>query len=218
MPTICKTPAWPSQRIPDNFFFCPSSIYRATNVKRYDAALGKVLHVGCCKRTNTYVLGHGLCLSFRVRHLGNTLIDYLGLWGHTLLALRGIKAGEPRMRSLGFQPGAHLYTAFVISSFMASVAGVLYVYLNRFVNPVTASLHNNVEAVLMAIVGGSGTLLGPFIGAGLVLGLRNWVSTFFELHLVVMGLVFIAVVIWAPGGVVGLVRRLLSPASKEGQS
>ena len=56
------------------------------------------------------------------------------------LALRGIKTGEPRMRSLGFQPGAHLYTAFVISSFMASVAGVLYVYLNRFVNPVTASL------------------------------------------------------------------------------
>lgn len=134
------------------------------------------------------------------------------------LALRGIKTGEPRMRSLGFQPGAHLYTAFVISSFMASLAGVLYVYLNRFVNPVTASLHNNVEAVLMAIVGGSGTLLGPFIGAGLVLGLRNWVSTFFELHLVVMGLVFIAVVIWAPGGVVGLVRRLISPASKEGQS
>jgi ABC-type branched-subunit amino acid transport system permease subunit len=57
-----------------------------------------------------------------------------------------------------------------------------------------------VEIILMAIVGGTGTVLGPFIGAGLVLGLRNWVSTFFELHLAVMGLVFIAVVIWAPGG------------------
>jgi len=134
------------------------------------------------------------------------------------LALRGIKTGEPRMRSLGFRPAAHLYAAFVLSSFMASIAGVLYVYLNRFVNPVSASLHNNVEAVLMAIVGGSGTLLGPFIGAALVLGLRNWVSTFFELHLVVMGLVFIAVVIWAPGGVIGLVRRVLSPAGKEGRS
>ncbi len=134
------------------------------------------------------------------------------------LALRGIKTGEPRMRSLGFRPAAHLYAAFVISSFMASVAGVLYVYLNRFVNPVTASLHNNVEAVLMAIVGGSGTLFGPFIGAGLVLGLRNWVSTFFELHLVVMGLVFIAVTIWAPGGVIGLLRRMVSRTGKEGQS
>lgn len=134
------------------------------------------------------------------------------------LALRGIKTGEPRMRSLGFRPAAHLYAAFVLSSFMASVAGVLYVYLNRFVNPVTASLHNNVEAVLMAIVGGSGTLFGPFIGAGLVLGLRNWVSTFFELHLVVMGLVFIAVTIWAPGGVIGLLRRMVSRTGKEGQS
>jgi branched-chain amino acid transport system permease protein len=134
------------------------------------------------------------------------------------LALRGIKTGEPRMRSLGFRPAAHLYAAFVLSSFMASIAGVLYVYLNRFVNPVAASLHNNVEAVLMAIVGGSGTLLGPFIGAALVLGLRNWVSTFFELHLVVMGLVFIAVVIWAPGGVIGLVRRVLSSSGKGGQS
>lgn len=124
------------------------------------------------------------------------------------LGLRGIKSGEPRMRSLGFKPAQHLYVAFVISAFMASLAGVLYVYLNRFVNPVSASLHVNVEAVLMAIVGGSGTVLGPFIGAGLILGLRNWVSTFFELHLAVMGLVFMAVVIWAPGGVMGVLRKL----------
>ena len=124
------------------------------------------------------------------------------------LALRGIKYGEPRMHSLGFRPVRHLYLAFVISSFIASLAGVLYVYLNRFVNPVAASLHNNVEAILMAIVGGSGTLLGPFVGAAMVLGLRNWVSTFFEMHLAIMGLVFIAVVIWAPGGVIGLLRRI----------
>ena len=130
------------------------------------------------------------------------------------LALRGIKSGEPRMRSLGFTPAQHLYVAFVISAFIASLAGVMYVYLNRFVNPVSASLHVNVEAVLMAIVGGSGTLLGPFIGAALVLGLRNWVSTFFELHLAIMGMVFIAVVIWAPGGVIGLLRRYGSAKKK----
>lgn len=124
------------------------------------------------------------------------------------LALRGIKSGENRMKSLGFHPARHLYAAFVISALIASLAGVLYVYFNRFVNPVSAALHVSVEAVLMAIVGGSGTLIGPIVGAGLVLGLRNWVSTFFELHLAVMGLAFIAVVIWAPGGVVGLMRRL----------
>jgi len=118
---------------------------------------------------------------------------------------------------LGFRPARHLYLAFVISSFMASLAGVLYVYLNRFVNPVTASLHNNVEAVLMAIVGGSGTLLGPFVGAAMVLALRNWVSTFFEMHLAIMGLVFIAVVIWAPGGVIGQLQRIVERKNSEGQ-
>ena len=133
------------------------------------------------------------------------------------LAVRGIKSGEPRMHSLGFRPARHLYLAFVISSFMASLAGVLYVYLNRFVNPVTASLHNNVEAVLMAIVGGSGTLLGPFVGAAMVLALRNWVSTFFEMHLAIMGLVFIAVVIWAPGGVIGQLQRIVERKNSEGQ-
>jgi len=121
------------------------------------------------------------------------------------------------MHSLGFRPARHLYLAFVISSFMASLAGVLYVYLNRFVNPVTASLHNNVEAILMAIVGGSGTLLGPFVGAAMVLGLRNWVSTFFEMHLAIMGLVFIAVVIWAPGGVIGQLQRIVERKNSEGQ-
>lgn len=130
------------------------------------------------------------------------------------LALRGIKSGEPRMRSLGFRPAQHLYAAFVISAFLASMAGVLYVYFNRFVNPVSASLHMNVEAVLMAILGGSGTLLGPFVGAGLVLGLRNWISSFFELHLTVMGIVFIAVVFWAPGGVMGLLLRRRRPAAE----
>jgi branched-chain amino acid transport system permease protein len=62
----------------------------------------------------------------------------------------------------------------------------------------------------MAILGGSGSILGPFVGAAFVLGLRNWVSSFFELYLTVMGIVFIAVVIWAPGGVSGLVQRLIN--------
>ena len=94
------------------------------------------------------------------------------------LTLRGIKASESRMRSLGYRTGAHLYAAFVLSGVVASLAGVLYVYYNRFVNPVSASFPISVEAVLMAIVGGSGTVIGPFLGASVILGLRNWVSSF----------------------------------------
>ena len=124
------------------------------------------------------------------------------------LTLRGIKTSESRMASVGFRPGRHLYAAFVLSAAIASFAGVLYVYYNRFVNPVSASFPVSVEAVLMAIVGGSGTIIGPLLGSGIVLALRNWVSSFFELHAAVMGLVFIAVVLWAPGGLVGLLESL----------
>src|SRR5262249_22971912 len=93
---------------------------------------------------------------------------------------------------------------------IASFAGVLYVYYNRFINPVAASFQISVEVSLMAIVGGSGTIVGPFLGAGIFLGLRNWVSSFFELHTAVIGVVFIATVLWAPSGIVGLVSRFRS--------
>ena len=125
------------------------------------------------------------------------------------LGLRGIMASETRMKSLGYRTTLHLYAAFVLSGALASFAGVLYVYYNKFVNPVAASFPISVEAALMAIIGGSGTIVGAFIGSAVVLGLRNWVSSFFELHAAVMGLVFIATVLWAPQGLVGLARRYL---------
>jgi branched-chain amino acid transport system permease protein len=123
------------------------------------------------------------------------------------LSLRGIKASESRMRSLGYRVNLHLYAAFVISAAIASLAGVLYVYYNRFINPVAASFPISVEAALMAIVGGSGTIVGPFLGSGIVLALRNWVSSFFELHHAAMGVVFIVTVLWAPTGIMGLLAR-----------
>ena len=127
------------------------------------------------------------------------------------LGLRGIKSSESRMRSLGYRVNLHLYAAFVISAAIASLAGVLYVYYNRFINPVAASFPISVEAALMAIVGGSGTIFGPFLGSGIVLALRNWVSSFFELHHAAMGVVFIVTVLWAPGGIMGVLTRLRRP-------
>jgi branched-chain amino acid transport system permease protein len=123
------------------------------------------------------------------------------------LTLRGIKSSESRMRSLGYDVGSHLYVAFVLSGLIASIAGVLYVYYNRFINPVAASFPVSVEAVLMAIVGGTGTILGPFLGSGIILVLRNWVSGFFHYYTAVLGIVFIVTVLFAPQGIMGLVAR-----------
>jgi branched-chain amino acid transport system permease protein len=123
------------------------------------------------------------------------------------LSLRGIKSSEAKLRSLGYDVGRHLYVAFVISGVFASVAGVLYVYHNRFINPVAASFPVSVEAILMAIVGGTGTILGPFLGSGVILILRNWVSGFFHYYTAVLGVVFIVTVLWAPLGIMGLIAH-----------
>jgi branched-chain amino acid transport system permease protein len=121
------------------------------------------------------------------------------------------------MQSLGFRTSLHLYAAFVLSGALASFAGVLYVYYNKFVNPVAASFPISVEAALMAIVGGTGTIIGPFLGAGVVLGLRNWVSSFVEMHHAIMGVVFIATVLWAPRGLVGLAAQLRARLARRGE-
>ena len=133
------------------------------------------------------------------------------------LTLRGIKSSESRMRSLGYDVGRHLYVAFVLSGVFASIAGVLYVYYNRFINPVAASFPVSVEAVLMAIIGGTGTILGPFLGSGIILVLRNWVSGFFHYYTAVLGIVFIVTVLWAPQGIMGLVARWRAGRSRGGR-
>jgi branched-chain amino acid transport system permease protein len=130
------------------------------------------------------------------------------------LGLRGIQASETRMQSLGYRTGLHIYAAFVLSGALASFAGVLYVYYNKFVNPVAASFPVSVEAALMAIVGGTGSIVGPFLGAAVVLGLRNWVSSFVEMHHAIMGVVFIATVLWAPQGLVGIAQRIRARFAK----
>ena len=132
------------------------------------------------------------------------------------LTLRGIKSSESRMRSMGYNVTQHLYVAFVLSGLIASIAGVLYVYFNRFVNPTAGSFPVSVEAVLMAIVGGTGTILGPFLGSGIILVLRNWVSGYFHYYTAVLGIVFIVTVLWAPQGIMGLIARWRSGDRGEG--
>jgi len=132
------------------------------------------------------------------------------------LTLRGIKSSESRMRSMGYNVTQHLYVAFVLSGLIASIAGVLYVYFNRFVNPTAGSFPVSVEAVLMAIVGGTGTIFGPFLGSGIILVLRNWVSGYFHYYTAVLGIVFIVTVLWAPQGIMGLIARWRSGTRGEG--
>jgi len=123
------------------------------------------------------------------------------------LALHGIRESESRMRGLGYQTRAHKYAAFVLSAVLAGVAGVLYAHWNRFVSPATANFQVSAEVVLMVCLGGPRTILGPFIGAAVILAIRSYLSGYLVQWMMVMGAVFIATVLWAPDGIMGLATR-----------
>jgi branched-chain amino acid transport system permease protein len=127
------------------------------------------------------------------------------------LTLRGIRDSESRMRALGYHVPLHLFIAFTVSGFFAGIAGALYALFNNFVSPSTVALSQSVEGLLMAIIGGVGTLFGAFIGSIAIIGLENLVSQYTERWQTVLGLMFILTMIFAPEGVLGRIRDLLAP-------
>jgi len=121
------------------------------------------------------------------------------------LVLRGTRESESRMSSLGYSVSGAKFLAVMLSGLLAGVAGVLIVWQAEFISPNVASFSRSAMAVVMVIVGGTGTLIGPLVGAGIVVGTEHWLSSYVERWPTLLGLVFIAVVLFAPGGVVGAV-------------
>jgi branched-chain amino acid transport system permease protein len=126
------------------------------------------------------------------------------------LTLRGIRDSESRMRSLGYNVPLHLFIGFTVSGFFAGVAGALYAMFNSFVSPSTVALAQSVEGVLMMIAGGVGTLFGAFVGAAAIIALENVVSAYTERWQMVLGITFVLIMIFAPEGIIGKLRVILS--------
>jgi branched-chain amino acid transport system permease protein len=123
------------------------------------------------------------------------------------LALRAIRESPLRMRTLGYNVPLALSLAFLVSGFAAGVAGVLGVFLNSFVSPSSVALTQSVKGLLMAILGGVGTLWGGFVGAAVMIVLENVVSFYTERWATVLGVLFILTMLFAPNGLLGLIRR-----------
>ena len=114
------------------------------------------------------------------------------------------------MRSLGYNVPLHLFIGFAVSGFFAGVAGALYAMFNNFVSPSTVALAQSVEGVLMMIAGGVGTLFGAFVGAAAIIALENVVSAYTERWQMVLGITFILIMIFAPEGIIGKLRAILT--------
>jgi len=122
-------------------------------------------------------------------------------------ALRGIRESETRMLSLGYNVWRYKLAVFVLAATFAGLAGCLYVYYNRFVSPDYLQVVRSAEVLLMVILGGAGTLIGPAIGATLIVLLDNVVSTYTERWLLVLGVIYVVVALFAPRGIIGFLRE-----------
>jgi len=122
------------------------------------------------------------------------------------LTLMGIRESESRMRALGYNVWLHKYTAFVLSGLFGGFSGTLWAYYNGFVSPNDVQLVTSVETLLMVALGGPGTLIGPALGAGIIVFLKNFVSVYTKRWLLILGGVYIGVILFAPNGIVGALR------------
>jgi branched-chain amino acid transport system ATP-binding protein len=118
------------------------------------------------------------------------------------MSLQGLRDSETRMQALGYNVWLHKYLAFIISAVFAGCAGVLSAFYKGFVSPFDLSLAVSAEAMLMVILGGSGTLIGPILGAIVIVALRNLLSVFMDHWLIVLGFIFVLTVFVAPNGIV----------------
>lgn len=120
-------------------------------------------------------------------------------------ALLGIRESESRMQALGYDVWLYQFVAFVLAAFFAGVAGALYAYFNRFVGTEYLNVIQSAEALIMVILGGAGTLLGPAIGAALIVFLEDFVSSMTQHWVMVLGVIYVLVTLFAPRGLVGIV-------------
>ena len=122
--------------------------------------------------------------------------------------LQAIRDAETRVMFSGYNPVAFKLTIWVISAVMCGVAGALYVPQVGIINPSEMSPANSIEIAIWAAVGGRATLIGPIVGAFLVNGAKSWFTVAFpEYWLFFLGAMFIAVTLYLPQGIVGLVRK-----------
>ncbi len=131
-------------------------------------------------------------------------------WG---IAMRAVKSTEIAARSLGFNPVQTKTLAFALSALLTGLAGSLVAPLMMFINPASFPFSQSILFVLAVIVGGSGTLFGPLLGALLIVLLPEMLSDFAEYRLLIFSVLLLCVLWAAPRGLLGTLASLwLRPA------
>ncbi len=123
------------------------------------------------------------------------------------LVFHGIRENEERARYIGYNVNAYKIFNTAVSGFFTSIAGVLLILKNGIIGTEQMDVIHSGEVVIWSVIGGLGTLIGPFIGAGFVYYLTDYLSEFTERYVLIVGLIFIVTILLAPSGIVGAIKE-----------
>lgn len=132
-------------------------------------------------------------------------------------SLAGIRERELRMEILGYNTWLHKYIIFIIAGGFGGLSGVLWAHTNGHVSPETVVLTTSVDALLMVVLGGAGTLIGAGIGTAIVFALREYLSTLVPWWQYVLGGVYVLTILYLPMGLMGIASRLGQRFSSQGK-
>ncbi len=134
------------------------------------------------------------------------------LWGN---AMRAVRDSETASISIGLDPTLIRTTAFGVSAVAAGIAGGVYASISNFISPESFPFFQSILFLLVVMLGGADRVLGPLIGACVVVLLPELLATLGQYRLLFVGVLMLAVLRLAPTGLVGLVARLLPQATRE---
>jgi branched-chain amino acid transport system permease protein len=133
------------------------------------------------------------------------------------ITLQGVRDDPVRMSSLGYNVGLHRTMAFGFAAFVASLAGVLFVWWNGHIDPASIDLSATIDLLVICVIGGLYRLEGAWLGALVFVLINNYIRSVPGLgHIgiseerfhTVIGLIFLAIVLLSPGGLMGILGRL----------
>lgn len=138
-------------------------------------------------------------------------------------AMIAIRANEQRVAFLGYSVRNLRLGAYVFAALIAGMSGALYPVLRGFVSPELMYFAASGNAVVAAIVGGVGTLIGAIIGSIIIVGAKSMIGSWTEHHAIFIGIMFMAIVLFMQKGVFGVVRerverRMIANAMRRAES
>jgi len=127
-------------------------------------------------------------------------------YGRVLIAMR---EDEDAAKAIGINIPLYRISVFAISTFVAGIAGAFYAHYMRYINPEISALSHSIAILSMVLLGGAGTVVGPSIGAFILMFISEVLRPLLEYRLLIYGALIVLVIRYFPGGIYGYLSRKL---------